>query len=107
LQLPPYSYQALLTTEAKTLKQSLGFLQQARHWAVQWLQARGWEQIQIYDPVPLHIVRVADRERAQLLVESPSRAALQQFLPAWDQMLEQLAQKMRRTYTLEVDPLSI
>ncbi|HLR30622.1 MAG TPA: primosomal protein N' [Paenalcaligenes sp.] len=107
LQLPPYSYQALLTTEAKTLKQSLGFLQQARHWAVQWLQARGWEQIQVYDPVPLHIVRVADRERAQLLVESPSRAALQQFLPAWDQMLEQLAQKMRRTYTLEVDPLSI
>lgn len=107
LLLPPYSYQALLTTEAQTLKQSLAFLQQARHWAVQWLQARGWEQIQVYDPVPLHIVRVADRERAQLLVESPSRAALQRFLPAWDEMLAQLAQKMRRTYTLEVDPLSI
>lgn len=107
LQLPPYSYQALLTTEAQTLKESLNFLQQARQWALQWLRARGWEKILVYDPVPLHIVRVADRERAQLLVESPSRAALQQFLPAWDQMLEQLAQKMRRTYVLEVDPLSI
>lgn len=107
LQLPPYSYQALLTTEAPTLKESIAFLRQARQWAVQWLRAQGGQKVLVYDPVPLPIVRVADRERAQLLVESASRTALQQFLAVWDQRLEQIAQKMRRSYTLEVDPLSI
>lgn len=107
LGLPPFSYQALLTTEAKTLKQALAFLAQARQWAMRWLPDQGLQQVVIYDPVPLQIVRVADRERAQLLVESASRAALQYFLTAWDAFLYELGQTMRRSYTLEVDPLSI
>ena len=107
LGLPPYSYQALLSTEAKTIKQALAFLQQARLWALRWLQDQGLEQIEVFDPVPLPIVRVANRERAQLLVESPVRSALQFFLRAWDQALQEFAQQQRRTYTLEVDPLVI
>ena len=33
--------------------------------------------------MPLTIQRVANVERAQMLMESPSRAALQRFLAAW------------------------
>jgi len=71
------------------------------------LQDQELEQIEVFDPVPLPIVRVANRERAQLLVESPVRSALQFFLRAWDQALQEFAQQQRRTYTLEVDPLVI
>lgn len=105
--LPPFSYQALLTTEAKTLQEALDFLDQVRNDGLHWLQSQGITGVQLYDPVPLPIVRVADRERAQLLMECPSRAALQHFLTSWEPRLMQLAQSQRRSYVLEIDPLGI
>ena len=39
--------------------------------------------IQLFDPVQALMVRLAGRERAQLLVQSESRADLQAFLKAW------------------------
>ena len=60
-----------------------------------------------YDPVPLRVVRVAHVERAQLLVESTHRPALQAFLTAWSAWLPQIANEMRVRWQLEVDPLEI
>jgi primosomal protein N' (replication factor Y) len=51
------------------------------------------------------ISRVADVERAQMLVESPSRPALQSFLRTWVQRLRQ--GKSRARWSLEVDPMDI
>ena len=51
------------------------------------------------------MTRVANVDRAQLLVESPSRPALQAFLKDWIAALR--AMKPRAKWTLEVDPVDI
>lgn len=96
--LPPFVFQALLRAEARNLQDALDFLQQARDL----LPADG---IMMNDPVPMTITRVAGIERAQLLVESASRAQLQAFLKPWMQALRQMKSRLR--WSLEVDPIDI
>ena len=96
--LPPFMYQALLRTEAKTLQSALDFLQQARDLMTH-------EGIMMNDPVPMTMTRVAGMERAQLLIESNSRVHLQGFLKAWMQELRMLKSRLR--WSLEVDPVDI
>lgn len=106
--LPPYAYQALLTAEARELRLALDFLAAARELPAQSPQQFPTaDSVTLYDPVPLRVVRVANVERAQLLVESTSRPALQVFLPAWMQALPQAATDSRVRWHLEVDPLEI
>ncbi|CAB3836666.1 primosomal protein N' [Achromobacter pulmonis] len=107
--LPPFAYQALLTAEARELAVAQAFLQQARalpegEWAADF---PGLDAVMLYDPVPLRVVRVANIERAQLLVESSSRPALQTFLASWSHHLPYLANEARVRWQLEVDPLEI
>jgi primosomal protein N' (replication factor Y) len=53
----------------------------------------------------MSLMRVNQQERAQLLVECPSRARLQKFLPRWQAAI--LAHKSRLNWLLEVDPAEI
>ena len=69
------------------------------------------DEVTLYPAVPLQIQRVANVERAQLLVESASRAALQRFLAAWQPLLLDGrsvpgARGLIR-FAVDVDPLSI
>ncbi|GIZ51703.1 primosomal protein N' [Noviherbaspirillum aridicola] len=95
---PPFMYQALLRAEARELQTALDFLQQAAG-----LQPH--PAIVINDPIPMTITRVANVERAQLLIESASRPALQAFLKSWMAALR--AMKTRARWSLEVDPVDI
>jgi primosomal protein N' (replication factor Y) len=67
--------------------------------------------LQIYPAVPMPLQRVADVERAQMLLESPSRPALQQFLAAWQPVLADLRRQPTfrplLRWAMDVDPLSI
>ena len=96
--LPPFLYQALLRAEARELQVALDFLQQA---------ANSVEHpgIMINDPIPMVMTRVANVDRAQLLLESPSRPALQAFLKVWIAALREI--KTRAKWSLEVDPVDI
>ncbi|NYT85055.1 primosomal protein N' [Pollutimonas harenae] len=106
--LPPYAYQALLTAEARELSSALGFLADARLLPEQHpLDYPTVAALTLYDPVPLRVVRVANIERAQLLVESTSRPALQAFLTTWSHALSGVAKAFRVRWNLEVDPLEI
>ena len=96
--LPPFLYQALLRAEAKQLQIALDFLQQAADCA-------NHPGITVNDPIPMSMTRVANVERAQLLVESVSRPVLQAFLKTWMDMLR--ATKTRAKWSLEVDPVDI
>jgi primosomal protein N' (replication factor Y) len=96
--LPPYMYQALLRAEARELADAIGFLEAARDCLV-------FDAGTINDPIPMTMTRVHNVDRAQLLVESPSRPALQGFLKAW--LAELRAMKTRVRWSLEVDPLDI
>ena len=44
-------------------------------------------RIMLYGAVPMSVQRVANVERAQMLIESDSRVALQRFLAAWQDVL--------------------
>lgn len=96
--LPPFMYQALLRAEASQLEMALGFLQQAA-------SCMAYPGITIHDPIPMTITRVANVERAQLLVECVSRPVLQAFLHDWMDALRQM--KTRAKWSLEVDPVDI
>src|SRR5690606_39287133 len=106
--LPPYAYQALLTAESRELRVALDFLGLARDLPQGEPERFSMaDAVTLYDPVPLRVVRVANIERAQLLVESASRPALQAFLAAWVRALPQVAAEKRVRWQLEVDPLEI
>ncbi|WP_322058832.1 primosomal protein N' [Paraburkholderia sp. J63] len=100
--LPPFVYQALLRAEGRTLETALAFLAEAAQ-ALTAIPAAG--RVTAYDAVPLTIVKVMNVHRAQLLVESQSRAALQATLRAWQPALRALRGVLR--WNLEVDPLDI
>jgi primosomal protein N' (replication factor Y) len=101
-QLPPFVYQALLRAEARTLEAALAFLAAAGE-ALSGVPFA--ERVTVYDAVPMTIVKVANVHRAQLLVESASRASLLATLRAWQPMLRTLKGVLR--WSVEVDPLDI
>ena len=96
--LPPYSYQALLRAEARELEDAVGFLEQAAKLAQH-------PQITVNDPIPMTVTRVANVNRAQLLLESVSRVALQALLRQWMPQLRGMKTRVR--WMLEVDPADI
>lgn len=100
-ELPPFVHQALVRAEARELEQALAFLRQAREAAVA-IDAPG---VRIFDPVQMPLVRLAGRERAQLLVESDARPALHRFLDTWLAALARLRTPAR--WQLDVDPQEI
>ncbi len=95
---PPFAFQALLRAEAASIDAALTFLCQARR-AAQALAA----PIELFDPVPATMARLAGRERAQLLLQHGSRPVLQQFLRLWMPQLASLADRQVR-WSLDVDP---
>ena len=101
--LPPYTHLALLRAEARTLDVARDFLQAASD------AAAAPPAVMLYAPVPMAVQRVADVERAQLLVESASRPALQRFLAGWSPQLQALrtAHKGLIRWAIDVDPLAI
>jgi primosomal protein N' (replication factor Y) len=97
---PPFSFQAMLRAEARTMEQALDFLAAARKAA-----AALAEGVTLYDPVPMRLQRLMTLERGQLLVESLSRPALQAFLAAWMEQLYALKTPAGLRWHLDVDPL--
>jgi primosomal protein N' (replication factor Y) len=97
--MPPFTHQALLTAEAKTMDSALAFLRHAQ--AI----APASDEVRVFDPVPMALQRLAGVERAQLLVEADRRAPLQAFLRSWLQALRSERSPVR--WKVEVDPQEI
>ena len=114
--MPPFSFQALVRAEARSQAAAQAFLSaasaSARKDMVGW---EGWaqvlEQVTLYSAVPMAIARVANVERAQMLVESPSRSALQRFLAGWHEILQATKAnpecKGLIRWAIDVDPLAV
>ncbi len=107
--LPPYASLAMLRAEGKTQEAAQAFLLEAAQ-AVQHL-ADATGLVSLYPPVPTPVQRVANVERAQLMIEASQRAALQRLLVAAQPIWLALAQKNRRNglirWAVDVDPLAI
>ncbi|GAB3487678.1 primosomal protein N' [Curvibacter fontanus] len=106
--LPPYSFQALVRAEARAQETAQAFLNAASGLGT---EAAAELNVTLYPAVPMSVQRVANVERAQMLVESPSRAALQRFLAGWHEVLHEVRQgpegKGLIRWAVDVDPLTI
>jgi len=108
--LPPFSYQALVHAEAKSLDKAIQFLSSLKAQ----LKSKGLisNGLRVYDPVPKAVMRVAGMERAQLLIESDERKQLQGILELVDQVLRdnsqgRISKTSRVRWLIERDPIAI
>ena len=110
--MPPFSFQALVRAEARTQEAAQAFLNLASGASVDLTDiAPLLPHITRYPAVPMSVQRVANVERAQMLIESPSRTALQRFLTAWQGALHATRRqpdcKGLLRWAVDVDPLLI
>ncbi|RMX05844.1 primosomal protein N' [Corticibacter populi] len=107
--MPPFTHQALLRADARSQETAQAFLRMVQQQArAQALPGHDW--VTVYPPVPLGVQRVANAERAQMLLESPSRGALQAFLQALQPLLQAARSEAGRgllRWLVDVDPLQI
>ena len=106
----PFGFSALVRAEARSQEVAQGFLNAAAA-AAQAQALPGHELVTPYPAVPMTIQRVANVERAQMLVESASRVALQRFLAAWQPVMDATRQqaefKPLMRWAIDVDPLAV
>ena len=95
---PPQIFEAALRAEATELARAMAFLREARE------LADAPAGVRVFDPVPHVITRRAGWERAQLVIQSPSRPALQDYLARLSEQLFTAAPRAVRWH-LDVDPI--
>ena len=95
---PPCVFEAALRAEASELARALEFLSQARD------LVDAPAEVRVFDPVPATMTRRAGFERAQLVMQSASRPALQDYLARLSAELFQVAPRNVRWH-LDVDPI--
>ena len=114
--LPPFTHLALLRADARSQDAAQGFLAAFAQMAQQRLAADpaladALAPISWYPAVPLPVQRVAGIERAQMLLESPARGALQRVLAAGQPLLHALradpAHRAIVRWAIDVDPLAM
>ena len=98
LELPPFTRQVLLRAEATTMDAALAFLHRAA------ALAPDIPEVSVFGATPAPMARVANLERAQLLLQSANRMALQTFVRDWRPQLDTIKPRVAR-WSLDVDPL--
>jgi primosomal protein N' (replication factor Y) len=114
--LPPISHQALLRADARTQEAAQALLNASREALEAQLSADPStadlvSQVSVYPAVPMSMQRVADVERAQMLLESPHRMALQKMLWHLHSVLHQVRSLPEHKgvirWLVDVDPQAI
>src|SRR5688572_11354125 len=95
---PPFLFEAALRAEAPKLETAMAFLKST----IALVSAP--EEVRVFDPVPHILTRRADLERAQLVMQSESRPALQDYLGRLSAQLFESAPRQIRWH-LDVDPI--
>ncbi len=101
--LPPFSHLALLRAEAARPELPEAFLERAAE-AARELNVVG---VECSGPLPSPMERRAGKFRAQLLLQSASRAALHTLLGRWVEGLGKLEGVRRVRWSLDVDPVDL
>ncbi len=101
--LPPFASLALLRADARTAEVATAFLREAS------ALVQAHDGVTVYPPVPPFVSKVADVERMQMLVESPSRVTLQRMLAAWLPRLNPMRTRHKGLlrWAVDIDPLAI
>jgi len=100
---PPYSRIAVLRAEASRSEWPLAFLDSALRLAPPTAVSR----VALLGPAPAPMERRAGHFRAQLLLQAPGHARLQQLLAGWLPLVEALPEARRVRWSIDVDPLEL
>ena len=100
---PPFSWLALLRSEAHRKADAHAFLDVARAA----LAGRHDSRLRVLGPVDAPMARRAGRYRAQLLLQSTSRASLHATLGELRGILEESPAGRRVRWSLDVDPIEL
>jgi len=100
---PPFSHLALLRAESKRAGEAQSFLKVAARNARRLAARAARADIEVFDPVAAALERKAGFERAQLMLRSRRRGAMQPFLAEWKQSLGALGARHVR-WAIDVDP---
>ena len=99
--LPPFTYLALLRSEAKVLAIADEFLARA-------MQLAGSpEGIMLIGPMPAPMPRRANMHRSQLLLSAEDRPKLHTFLGQWIAQLRTLDEARKVRWSLDIDPMDL
>lgn len=101
----PFASQALLLADASSLDKTLEFLSQASSIGTTIRERYQLNDIAIFDPIPMAVMKVADRERGQLLIEAASKVRLNRFLAIWIKELSDLKTSVH--WVMDVDPIDV
>lgn len=101
----PFASQALLLADAPSLDKTLEFLSLASSIGEKIRGQYKLDDIAIFDPIPMAVMKVADKERGQLLIEAISKVRLNYFLTIWLKALSELKTSVH--WVMDVDPIDV
>ena len=101
--LPPYSYLALLRAESRDAAALTSFMQTCIATAHE-LQPP--KSLQVWDAVPAPLARRSGFTRQQIMLQSTSRRALQEFLAEWIALIRESAPRAIH-WAIDVDPQEV
>ncbi len=111
--MPPFCSQALIKSESRTQENAQKFLSEIKELALETIHSMTQRQllptaehILIYSPIPMSMRKIANVERAQLLIESKSRKYLQSFLLELKERMSLSHQRLTtvQKWVIDIDP---
>jgi len=103
MQLPPFSYQALIRAEANQPQTALGFLQSLKKGIV----TQEYPSLSLTGPVPAPMEKRLKKFRAQLLIQSSSRRDLQKLLKQLNESISSQTVPYSLKWSFDVDPIDL
>lgn len=97
--MPPFGFQTAVRVDAPRVADAMEFLNAAKETLAPLLP----ESVSQFGAAPMLMVRLAERERAQIFLESPSRQDLHRAVSLWVQVLQQNRDGKIR-WSVDVDP---
>ncbi|HID7624693.1 TPA: primosomal protein N' [Neisseria meningitidis] len=97
--MPPFGFQTAVRADAPRVADAMEFLNAAKETLAPLLP----ESVSQFGAAPMLMVRIAERERAQIFLESPSRQDLHRAVSLWAQVLQQNRDGKIR-WSVDVDP---
>jgi len=101
-ELPPFTAQALLYSEAATAIKAQAFLETAVSLALE-----PHPGVELLGPVPAVMERRAGKYRFRLLLQADTRFILHKFLVSWVPQLYKIPARCRVRWHLDVDPQEV
>lgn len=97
--MPPFGFQTAIRADAPRVADAMEFLNAAKETLAPLLP----ESVSVFGAAPMLMVRLAERERAQIFLESASRQDMHRAVGLWVQVLQQNRDSKIR-WSVDIDP---